>query len=283
MTDLKQSKQQALKVKRDVFFVSDGTGITAESLGDSLLSQFGSLRFHKKTVPFVDNLDKVREVVTAINASYDRQQQLPIVFDTLVNRAFRAELAKAKAFFIDIFGTFLQPLERELQAHSRYRIGKTHGIQQLNNYKMRIDAINFSLDNDDGRSSTNYGKADLILIGVSRSGKTPTSLYLALQFGLHVANYPLTEEDLRQPFLPEVLRAHKSKLFGLTIDAERLAAIRQQRYPGSTYASLQQCRKELGLAMKLYNQENILFLASTDQSIEEISSRILVMTGIKRR
>ena len=270
-------------MKRQVFFISDGTGITAESLGNSLLNQFRQLHFHKKTIPFVDNLEKVQEVVREINASYAIHQKLPIVFDTLVNRSFRAELAKASAFFVDIFGTFLQPLEKELEAHSSYRVGKTHGIQELNNYKMRIDAINFTLDNDDGRSSTNYDKADLILIGVSRSGKTPTSLYLALQFGLQVANYPLTEEDLQQSFLPEVLRSHRKKLFGLTIDAQRLAAIRQQRYPGSKYASPEQCRKELDIAMKLYVQESILSLETTYKSIEEIASRILVMTGIKRR
>ena len=156
-------------------------------------------------------------------------------------------------------------------------------MQEYNDYKNRIDAINFTLASDDGKGSLNYDKADLILIGVSRSGKTPTSLYLALQFGLYVANYPLTEDDLERPFLPGVLENYKTRLFGLTIEVKRLADIRQQRLPDSQYASLTQCQQELDRVKRLYRLENIPFLDSTYKSIEEIASRILAITGMKRR
>ena len=268
--------------QRRVFFVSDGTGITAESLGNSLLSQFKQLSFVKKTIPFVDSLERVKAVVKEINTSSETNN-LPIVFDTLVNRKFRAELAQANAFFIDIFGTFLQPLEKEFKTHSNHRIGGTHGIQELSNYKNRIEAINFTLADDDGKGSLKYDKADLILTGVSRSGKTPTSLYLALQFGLYIANYPLIEADLESLFLPKVLRPYRNKLFGLTIEEKRLANIREQRRPKSQYASLKQCREELNAAEQIYINENIPFLDSTYKSIEELASRIMAITDIKRR
>ncbi len=269
--------------KRFAFFVSDGTGLTAEALGLSLLSQFEHIEFEKATLPFIDTVDKAREAVVRIERAAAGSDGKPLVFDTVVNQDVRAELAKANAFFVDIFGTFLQPLEAELSTHSSYSVGKSHAVSDRQAYKTRIDAVHFALDNDDGARTRHYDQADIILVGVSRSGKTPTSLYLALQYGLRTANYPLTEEDLDGEGLPKVLKPHKARIFGLLVDADRLAAIRNERMPGSRYASAHQCDREVRAAETIYKREGLPFLNVTELSIEEISSRILAATGIKRK
>ena len=228
---MSESKQ----FKRSVFFISDGTAITAETLGHSLLAQFPNVDFDIHIMPYITTEEAAMAVVVEINKCQTRDGCLPLVFDT-----------------------------------SEY-------------YKARIDAVHFALDNDDGARTRHYDKADLILIGVSRSGKTPTSIYLSLQFGIRVANYPLTEEDLDDNRLPAVLREHRSKLFGLMIDAERLVAIRSERKANSRYASFSQCQMELRAIEGIYISEGIKYLNVTEMSIEEISTRILQMTGLKRR
>lgn len=270
-------------LRRFAFFVSDGTGITAEALGLSLLSQFAHVEFERITLPYVDNVEKAEAAVAQINRAATESGARPLVFDTIVNQDVRAVLARAEAFLIDIFGAFLKPLEQELATGSSYTVGKSHAISDRQAYKTRIDAVHFALDNDDGARTRHYDQADIILIGVSRSGKTPTSLYLALQFGLRTANYPLTEDDLDTEVLPKALKAHKRKLFGLIVDADRLAAIRNERMAGSKYASIHQCQMEVRAAEMLYKKENIPNLDVTELSIEEISTRIMQATGIKRK
>ncbi len=269
--------------KRHAFFVSDGTGITAEALGLSLLSQFSHVTFERTTLPFIDSVDKAREATAQIDKAAQEGDGRPLVFDTIVDQGVRAELAKANAFFVDIFGTFLKPLEQELTTHSSYSVGKSHAISDRQAYKTRIDAVHFALDNDDGARTRHYDQADIILVGVSRSGKTPTSLYLALQYGLRAANYPLTEEDLDGETLPKVLKPYKSKIFGLLVDADRLAAIRNERMPGSKYASPRQCEIEVRAAQTIYKREHLPCMDVTELSVEEIASRIMQLTGIKRR
>lgn len=270
-------------MKRIAFFVSDGTGITAEALGLSLLSQFGHIEFEKVTISFVDSIDKAREAVARIDKATSDSGHRPLVFDTIVNQEVRQVLATANAFLVDIFGAFLKPLEEELATGSSYTVGKSHAISDRQAYKTRIDAVHFALDNDDGARTRHYDQADIVLVGVSRSGKTPTSLYLALQFGLRAANYPLTEDDLDGEGLPKVLKPYKSKIFGLLVDADRLAAIRNERMPGSKYASAHQCELEVRAAEAIYKHEHIPHLNVTELSIEEISSRIIQLTNIKRR
>ena len=211
---------------RPVFFISDGTGLTAEGLGQALLSQFRSIEFEKITLPYIDTVDKAKKVVEEINQAGRHFGHQPIVFYTIVNQDVRDVLANADGFLVDIFHTFLKPLERALGQSSSYSVGVSHSVAPDGQYSRRIDAVNFALDNDDGARIRYYDQADLVLIGVSRSGKTPTSLYLAMQYGLKVANYPITEEDLGEDAIPDSLRKYKSKLFGLTIDPERLQAIR---------------------------------------------------------
>lgn len=270
-------------MKRFAFFVSDGTGLTAEALGLSLLSQFGHIEFEKVTLPFVDSVEKARDAVARIEKAALDSDGKPIIFDTVVNQDVRAVLATANAFLIDIFGSFLKPLEEELCTHSSYTVGKSHAVSDRQAYKTRIDAVHFALDNDDGARTRHYDQADIVLVGVSRSGKTPTSLYLAMQYGLRAANYPLTEDDLDGETLPKVLKPYKEKIFGLLVDADRLAAIRNERMPGSKYASAQQCEVEVRAAEVIYKHDHIPHLNVTELSVEEIASRILQMTGIKKK
>ncbi|AHY43113.1 MULTISPECIES: pyruvate, water dikinase regulatory protein [Stutzerimonas] len=270
-------------MKRTAFFISDGTGITAETLGHSLLAQFENITFTKLTRPYIDTAEKARAMVQQINNAAEKDGGRPIIFDTLVNQEIRDILAESNGFMIDIFSSFLAPLEHELMSRSSYSVGKSHSISHNSNYMERIEAVNFALDNDDGARTRYYDKADLILVGVSRCGKTPTCLYMAMQYGIRAANYPLTEDDMERLQLPSVLKEYKDKLFGLTIDPDRLAAIRHERKPNSRYASFAQCEFEVREVESLFRRENINYINSTHFSVEEISAKILVEKGVERR
>ncbi|WP_369602424.1 pyruvate, water dikinase regulatory protein [Hahella sp. SMD15-11] len=268
---------------RTAFFISDGTGITAEALGNALLAQFDNIRFEKITIPYVDTEAHAHEVVQQINRASRQDSGPPIIFDTIVNKEIRAIIARSEGFMVDIFGTFLEPLEQALGAKSSYTVGKSHSIANDSNYQQRIEAMNFALENDDGARTRYYDEADLILVGVSRSGKTPTCIYLALQYGIKAANFPITEEDIQDQRLPSQLRPYKQKIFGLTIDPERLSVIRNERKPNSRYASVAQCRYEVEEVELMYRRERIPYINSTDYSVEEIATRVLMQTGLKRR
>ncbi|MDR2031796.1 MAG: kinase/pyrophosphorylase [Azoarcus sp.] len=268
---------------RTVFFISDGTGITAETLGHSLLAQFPGTRFHPVRMPFVDDIAKARECAGQILEAARSTGQRPIVFSSLVNPDTVAALRQAHgALFLDLFERFIEPLENELGQRSTHTVGRFHGVAESNDYKNRIEAINFAMSHDDGLSSAaDLIKADVILVGVSRSGKTPASLYLAMQFGVKAANYPLIPEDFERNKLPGELHSFRNKLFGLSISPERLAQIRQERRPNSHYASLENCRHEIEAAQKLMRRENIRWLDSTTKSIEEISATIMQTVRIE--
>lgn len=270
-------------MKRTAFFISDGTGITAEALGQSLLAQFEKIEFERITLPYIDSIEKAHSAVIRIDRAAETDGERPIIFDTIVNSEIRAVVARSCGYMIDIFGTFLEPLEQELGSKSTYTVGKSHSIASQASYERRIDAMNFALDNDDGARTRYYNEADIILVGVSRSGKTPTCIYLALQYGVKAANFPITEDEIQDQRLPEALRVHRQKVFGLTIDPHRLALIRNERKPNSRYSSLKQCQFEVEEVELMYKRERIPFLNSTDYSVEEISTRILMMTGIERR
>src|SRR5207253_4320107 len=261
--------------ERDVFFVSDGTGITAETLGQSVLAQFDRLRLRVHRISFVDNPDKAREAVARINDVANRHGSRPIVFSTLVDPKTNETLRAANALILDTFETFLVPLEQELGMKSTHTIGRFHTMSDSGKYKSRIEAINFALNHDDGQLASGLQQADVILVGVSRSGKTPTSLYLAMQYGVKVANYPLIPEDFERGELPSALPPHRERLFGLTIAPERLAEVRRERRPNSRYASLENCLYEVTQAERLMRREGIRWLSSTTKSIEEIAATIL--------
>jgi [pyruvate, water dikinase]-phosphate phosphotransferase / [pyruvate, water dikinase] kinase len=262
--------------ERTVFYVSDGTGITAETFGNSILAQFPTRPRHVRR-PFIDSVEKAMTVVDEINECARREGKKPIVFITLVRDEVR-EIVTGQAchgFVMDMFRAFVEPLEEEFGVKSNHRIGRFSDASQSTEYNERIEAINFSLAHDDGQSSRNLDIADVILVGVSRSGKTPTSLYLAMQHGIKAANYPLIPEDFERGRLPAPLAPHKRKCFGLTIAPERLAQIRHERRPASTYAALANCRFEVGEAEAMMRREGIAWLSSTHKSIEEIATTIL--------
>ena len=271
------------QIQRSVFFISDGTAITAETLGHSLLAQFPHVKVDIHIIPYISSEEAATNVVAEINARAQIDGEKPLVFDTLVDPYVRDIINTANAVNLDVFEGLISKLADELGTIPTTLVGQTHAVTDSESYKARIDAVHFALDNDDGARTRHYDKADLILIGVSRSGKTPTSIYLSLQFGIRVANYPLTEEDLDDNRLPAVLRPHKNKLFGLMIDAERLVAIRSERKANSRYASFSQCQMELRAIEGIYISEGIKYLNVSEMSIEEISTRVLQMTGLKRR
>lgn len=269
--------------KRSVFFVSDRTGITAETSGHSLLTQFDTFEFQTATVPFVDTQDKAERLVQTINRLGQREGRRPIVFSTTVDPAVRVILQQADALFVDFFGSFIGLLEAELHHESSHRVGRAHDMGDDSDYVARIDAMNFALANDDGQRIDNFARADVILLGVSRSGKTPTCLYLALQYGIYAANYPLTVDDLEKRVLPRFLMPQRERLYGLGIKPQRLAKIRSERRANSRYASLEQCEYELHEAERMFRAEGIPYLDATQTSIEEIASTILHEFGLKRR
>jgi regulator of PEP synthase PpsR (kinase-PPPase family) len=262
--------------ERTVFFVSDGTGITAETFGNSILAQFPRGPRHVRR-PFIDTTEKALAVVAEINEVAQAEGRRPIAFVTLVDEAVRAIVAgrECNALVLDMFRTFIEPLESEFGVKSSHRVGRFLDAATSPAYDGRIDAINFSLAHDDGQSVRSLDTADVILVGVSRCGKTPTSLYLAMQHGVKAANYPLIPDDFERQQLPGALKPHKTKCFGLSIDPERLSQVRHERRPGSAYASLANCRYEVNEAEAMMRREGIAWLSSTHKSIEEIATTIL--------
>ena len=259
---------------RAIFFVSDGTGITAEVLGKGLLSQFEGINFHQVRFPFVDNPEKAAECLRRIREIRERDGVRPLVVLTMMNPEISAMLRQGDALFLDIFETFIAPLEKELGVHSAHTVGRSHG-QTSREYVGRIAAMSFAIAHDDGVSDADLKNADVILVGVSRSGKTPTSLYLSMQFGIRAANYPLIPEDFERDRLPDTLLPFHDKLFGLTIAPEQLHLIRQERRPDSNYAALDTCRQEVAAAERMMKREGIQWFDMTSRSIEEVAVQII--------
>jgi len=259
---------------RQVFFLSNGTAITAETLGLSLLAQFPEHQFQTRTIPFVDTLEKVHAVTDEIEKSFRDSSQLPIVICTMGDDDLIKIITQSRALVIDPFGDILPRLEKTLSAQ-HHQPGESHRTVNPSLYESRIDAIDYAMLHDDGGKTRNYDEADIILVGVSRSGKTPSCLYLALQFGIKAANYPITEEDMEYEQLPEPLRQFQAHLYGLTTDLNRLVSIRQERRPNSRYSSTEQCRYELRAVEQMYQRHNIKYINTSKMSVEEISARII--------
>ena len=266
---------------RAVFFLSNGTAITAETLGLSLLAQFPDHQFRTRTVPFVDSVEKAHGVRDEINACTSEGGQLPIVVCTIEDEALMKVIHQARARIIDPFRAFLPRLEKALAAQ-HHQPGQSHRIVNSPVYESRIEAIDFAMIHDDGGKTQNYHEADIILVGVSRSGKTPSCLYLALQFGIKAANYPITEEDMESDQLPAPVRPFTDRLYGLTTDLQQLVSIRQERRPDSRYASLQQCRYELRAVEEMYQRHKVRYINTARMSVEEISARIIRDNGLHR-
>jgi [pyruvate, water dikinase]-phosphate phosphotransferase / [pyruvate, water dikinase] kinase len=259
---------------RIVFIVSDGTGITAENFSQSILAQFDATFKHIR-IPFVDSPDKAYDAVSTINQAASKYGVQAIVFTTLVNPQLNAIVSKANGLILDMFQTFVAPLENALGIKSTHAMNRLHHNADTEAYKNRIEAINYSLAHDDGQSNRNLAEADVILVGISRVGKTPTSLYLAMQYGMKAANYPLIPEDFERGQLPKDLVPYRKKIFGLMINAERLSQMRNERRPGSNYAKLENCRYEINEATSMMKKESIPWVETTSKSIEEIATTVL--------
>ncbi|MDX1556021.1 MAG: pyruvate, water dikinase regulatory protein [Xanthomonadales bacterium] len=268
-------------MQRTVFFISDGTAITTETLGHSLLTQFPDIAFRQVRIPFVADASMARDAVKQINDAAREDGAPPLVFNSIVDTSLTEILMDSEGMILDFFSAFLEPMAEVLGVEPKRRVGKAHGVTDLKRYEDRMEATNYALTHDDGVSLT-YDNAELILVGVSRCGKTPTCLYMALHFGVKAANYPLTERDLEAQRLPSFLRTHKRKIVGLTIDGDRLAQIRETRKPGSRYASLKQCHWEVESAESLLRSEGVPVFHTTHSSIEEIASRVLLQLGLQR-
>lgn len=264
------------------FFISDGTGITAESLGHSLLSRFTDLQVDQVTLPYINTELKAKQAMQRINDSADATNQAPLVVISIVNSELREIIRESKGMVLDMFEAFLDPMEKLFGKVADHSPGTAFGMGQTN-YHQRIQAVNYVLENDDGGNIKNYSKADVILVGLSRSGKTPTCLYLGMHFGIRAANYPFTEDDLDDSTLPKSLQAHRDKLFGLLIEPDRLASIREERYANSRYASLKQCEFETRQFKATLDRHKLPYLNSTHLSIEELSTRVMDSIGIERR
>ena len=268
---------------RYAFYISDSTGITSQTLGKALLPLFKETQFQIVHLPYTDTIEKADDAVRQINDAAEATGSAPLIFDTIMNPEIRDRIAVSNGFLMDIIGTFLPRLEVELGLASSYQVGQSHDNPADDRGLARMNAVNYALDNDDGAKTRHYGEADVILIGVSRSAKTPTCLYIAMQHGIFAANYPLTEEDLTRGELPKSLKEHKDKLFGLTIDPARLSHIRQQRLADSKYAALKQCAWEVKEAMFLYRKFGIPMIDTTAISVEEIATKIIMQKKLQRR
>lgn len=268
--------------KRTAFFVSDRTGITCEMLGHSLLTQFEGFQLNEVTKPFVDSIEKARDLVGEVNRAADEDGARALVFCTLVNAEIEQALIGANALVIDCYQFFIAILEEELGVHSAKVVGRSHSADNLGDYHRRIEAVNFALSHDDGISTRDLAEADVVLVGVSRSGKTPTCLYMAMQYGIRTANYPLVAEDFSRNALPAQLHHLRRKLYGLTIQPERLQLVRNERRLGSRYSTLANCQFEVRAAEALMRQEGVSYIDTSRKSIEEIAATILHVTNLVR-
>ena len=272
-----------MPVQRSAYFISDRTGITAEMLGHSLLTQFDRVTFNELTLPFIDSVEKARAAVEQSNRQGAQDGVRPLVFSTLVHAEVSAVVGSADALFLDCFEVFIRPMEKELGVPASFAVGRSHSADNIANYHHRIEAVNYSLAHDDGVSTRDLSDADVILVGVSRCGKTPTCLYLAMQFGIRAANYPLIPEDFSSMQLPSQVKPLRKRLYGLTIKPPRLQQIRNERRPGSAYATLANCEFEVREAEALMRQEGISYLDATSKSVEELATTILQEAKLARR
>ncbi len=262
-------------MKRTVYFVSESTGITAETMGHALLSQFDTVDFEQVYMPYINTEARARALCQRMDEAHARDGVRPLVFATMLDEEIAGILKQGDCFYLELFERFVEPLSSELGVAPSRKSGRSHAITKPSSYTKRIDAINFAMANDDGMRPDHFCHADVVLVGVSRSGKTPTCLYLAMHYGLRAANHPITEEDFEHGDLPPEVIAARARVYGLTIDPTRLQAIREERRPGSVYASAERCRRDIREAQTMFKRHHIPALNTTNQSIEEIAAQIL--------
>ena len=266
---------------RRAFIVSDRTGISADAMCNALLEQFKDIPIRQYSRPFIDTPTKAQDLIMEIQSFAEKDGVHPIVFASISNQEISQIVKTAPALHLSFFDAFLTPLEQELGATAQRIIqSRVHNVQK---YDARMEAVNFALNHDDGSSDADMQQADVILMGVSRSGKTPTCLYLALQYGIRAANYPLTPDDLGNPDLPRMVKPYKNKLFGLTIEPERLHNIREERRANSTYSHINTCKQEVADAQTMFRRYGIPFANTTHKSVEELAGYIMQSCKLKKK
>ena len=257
-----------------VFFLSDSTGISAETMGNALLIQFPELRFERRLIPFISSVEEARRVVAILDAAA-AGPVTPLAFSTTAVEEVRQELLRSKCPLIDFFGMHMESVESILGAKGVRVAARLHGMGDVKRYNARMAAVEYAIEHDDGQSMRALDKADVILLAPSRCGKTPTTMYLALQHGIFVANYPLVDEDFETAELPRPVRGLRVRCFGLTTTPARLSQVRHERRPNSRYASLEQCTYELRQAEAMYRNHRLPVINSATKSVEEMSTVIL--------
>lgn len=268
--------------RRTVFCVSDHTGLTADTFAHSLVSRYDGVDARYVTRPFVDSAEKTEVIVREVNAAAAAGER-PLVFSTLVMPDQRRILEGADALVIGLFDSFADRLTAEFDRLPSLAVGRSHGMGNTAEYQVRLDAVDFALTTDDGLGVDGYRAADVIVVGVSRVGKTPTCLYLSMQYAIRAANYPITVEDIDRGGMPPSLESFRPRLFGLTIDPLRLHQIRQKRRPESRYSSLERCEEEVGHVERLFRSEGVPVIDTTIRSIEEITAELIERAGLLRR
>jgi [pyruvate, water dikinase]-phosphate phosphotransferase / [pyruvate, water dikinase] kinase len=258
-----------------VFFLSDSTGISAETMGNALLIQFPELRFERTVIPFISSVEEARRVVARLDAALDESARTPLVFTTAASDEVRLELSKSRCPMIDFFDLHMAKVESILDTRGVRLAARLHGVGDIKRYNSRMQAIEYTIEHDDGQSVRGLEKASVVLVAPSRCGKTPTAMYLALQHGLFVANYPIVEEDLDTHELPRPVRDLRDRCFGLMTTPARLSAVRQERRPNSQYASLEQCTFELRRTEAIFKAHDLPVVDTSTKSVEEISTIIL--------
>ncbi|MBU0482301.1 MAG: pyruvate, phosphate dikinase/phosphoenolpyruvate synthase regulator [Proteobacteria bacterium] len=265
---------------KDIYYISDSTGIMITNLAQSMLCQFPEISFHEEKFPYVRSVKDAKKTLEYILAqSLGRR---PIVFSTIMDQEVRNVFRSPEVEFFDVFDFLLEPLENCLEARALRVPGfSRHG----DNVTMarRVEAIHFCLDHDDGTRINEFDDADVILLGVSRSGKTPVSVYLATQFGLKAANFPLTVEYLSKLDLPDGVKRNRKRAVALTTTPEHLRGMREKRYPDSRYAKLSTCTEELTQAEQIFQREKIPIINSTGKSIEELATQVTQEIGLAKK
>jgi [pyruvate, water dikinase]-phosphate phosphotransferase / [pyruvate, water dikinase] kinase len=257
-----------------VYFLSDSTGISAETMGNALLIQFPDLRFERRLIPFITTVEEARRVVDVLDKAM-AGPVTPLAFSTTAVSEIRDVLHTSTCPLVDFFDLHMERVESILGAKGMRVAARLHGMGDVHRYNARMAAVEYAIEHDDGQSMRALDKADVILLAPSRCGKTPTTMYLALQHGVFVANYPLVEEDFASTDLPRPVQALRDRCFGLTTTPARLSQVRNERRPNSRYASLEQCSYELRMAEALYRGHRLPMINSSAKSVEEMSTVIL--------
>jgi len=265
---------------KDVYYISDSTGILATNLGQALICQFPEVNFSGEKFPFIRTVEDAKKTLAYILSRSGGRR--PLIFSTIINSDVRKIFDSPEVEFFDAFGHFLDRLETCLETPALREPGFARHLDNVHMAK-RVEAIYFCLEHDDGRKVDEFDEADIILLGVSRAGKTPISVYLSTQMGLKSANFPLTSEYLTRYRIPDGIMQNRAKAVGLTTSAQLLNSVREKRYPGSNYAKLSTCIEEIHQAQRIFQKNKIPIISTAGKSIEEAATQVLRELSILKK